>query len=88
MKIITCEYVSPRRHTVFDIPLTLVGTDFQKRVWNALGGVPYGETRTYSDIAAAARMPQRNELLHLQTQHRRLEGRVEPQDGKYNFKSR
>lgn len=46
MKIITCEYVSPRRHTVFDIPLALVGTDFQKRVWNALGGVPYGETPT------------------------------------------
>lgn len=33
---------------MFDIPLTLVGTDFQKRVWNALGGVPYGETRTYA----------------------------------------
>ncbi len=73
---------------MFDIPLTLVGTDFQKRVWNALGGVPYGETRTYADIAAAARMPQQSELLHLQTQHRRMEGGVEPQDGKYNFKSR
>lgn len=48
MKIITCENVSPRRRTMFDIPLTLVGTDSQKRVWNALGGVPYGETRAYA----------------------------------------
>lgn len=42
-------FVGERR--AFDIPLHPVGTDFQKRVWNALLEIPYGETRTYKDIA-------------------------------------
>jgi len=37
--------------SVFDIPLLLVGTDFQKSVWNALEKVEYGETATYLDLA-------------------------------------
>ena len=36
---------------VFDIPLHPVGTDFQKAVWSALLEIPYGEVRTYMDIA-------------------------------------
>jgi O-6-methylguanine DNA methyltransferase len=36
---------------VFDLPLHLIGTDFQKKVWNALLEIPYGETRSYQDIA-------------------------------------
>lgn len=32
-------------------PLNLVGTDFQKSVWQTLLTIPYGETRSYSDIA-------------------------------------
>ncbi len=44
------EYFSGRR-TAFQIPLCLVGTDFQKRVWNVLLEIPYGQTRTYRDIA-------------------------------------
>ena len=44
------EYFAGGRRT-FDIPLHPVGTDFQKRVWNALLEIPYGETRTYKDIA-------------------------------------
>lgn len=36
---------------VFDLPLHLIGTDFQKKVWNALLEIPYGETRTYQEIA-------------------------------------
>lgn len=35
----------------FDIPLLIVGTDFQKSVWNALIEVPYGETSTYLQLA-------------------------------------
>jgi methylated-DNA-[protein]-cysteine S-methyltransferase len=35
----------------FDLPLELIGTDFQKRVWNALLTIPYGETRSYTEIA-------------------------------------
>ncbi|WP_432458823.1 MULTISPECIES: methylated-DNA--[protein]-cysteine S-methyltransferase [unclassified Agarivorans] len=36
---------------VFDIPLLLVGTDFQKSVWGALEKVEYGHTATYQDLA-------------------------------------
>lgn len=36
---------------VFDLPLHLEGTEFQKQVWNALLEIPYGETRTYQEIA-------------------------------------
>ena len=38
---------------VFDLPLNLRGTDFQKRVWKLLLEIPFGETRTYGDIALA-----------------------------------
>jgi methylated-DNA-[protein]-cysteine S-methyltransferase len=36
---------------VFTIPLEMHGTDFQKKVWNELLKIPFGETRTYGDIA-------------------------------------
>lgn len=45
------EYFSGNR-TEFDIPLLTVGTDFQKQVWAQLQSIPYGETSTYSRIAA------------------------------------
>jgi methylated-DNA-[protein]-cysteine S-methyltransferase len=35
----------------FDLPLTLEGTEFQLRVWNALREIPYGETISYSQLA-------------------------------------
>lgn len=35
----------------FDFPLHIVGTEFQKKVWNALLEIPYGETRSYQEIA-------------------------------------
>ncbi len=35
----------------FDLPLLLHGTEFQKKVWNALCQIPYGQTRTYKQIA-------------------------------------
>lgn len=37
----------------FSVPLALEGTDFQMNVWKALLRVPYGETTTYLDLAAA-----------------------------------
>jgi methylated-DNA-[protein]-cysteine S-methyltransferase len=37
---------------VFDLDLAPVGTPFQRRVWGALCDIPYGETRTYGDVAA------------------------------------
>lgn len=33
------------------IPLDLYGTDYQKRVWTALRTIPYGQTRTYAELA-------------------------------------
>jgi methylated-DNA-[protein]-cysteine S-methyltransferase len=36
----------------FDLKLDLVGTPFQRRVWQALLTIPYGETRSYGEIAA------------------------------------
>jgi len=41
----------------FDVPLRFQGTEFQKKVWNALLDIPYGETRTYGEIAAAIGNP-------------------------------
>lgn len=46
------------RHKAFDIPLRLVGTDFQQQVWNALLGIPYGETVSYKDIALSVGNPE------------------------------
>lgn len=37
----------------FEIPLLLIGTDFQKEVWNALLEIPYGKTNTYLQLAKA-----------------------------------
>jgi methylated-DNA-[protein]-cysteine S-methyltransferase len=40
-----------KKITVFDIPLDLEGTDFQKRVWQHLLDIPFGKIRSYMDIA-------------------------------------
>lgn len=42
----------------FDVPLDLQGTDFQKRVWEQLLEISYGETRSYGDLARALGDPQ------------------------------
>ncbi len=44
------EYFAGERRA-FDLPLDIYGTDFQQAVWNALMTIPYGETRSYRDIA-------------------------------------
>ena len=38
----------------FDLPLAPAGTPYRRRVWQALCDIPYGETRTYIDIARTA----------------------------------
>ncbi len=45
------EYLAGKRQT-FDIPLKPSGTLFQTKVWNALCGIPYGETRSYKEVAS------------------------------------
>ena len=44
------EYFS-RQRTTFDIPLLLVGTEFQKSVWNELLNIPYGTTISYAQLS-------------------------------------
>jgi O-6-methylguanine DNA methyltransferase len=49
-------FAGQRRH--FDFPLDLRGTGFQLACWQALLAIPYGETRSYADIARAVGRPQ------------------------------
>lgn len=42
-----------RKRTVFTIPIAPMGTAFQQRVWTALRTIPYGETRSYGQLAEA-----------------------------------
>jgi methylated-DNA-[protein]-cysteine S-methyltransferase len=44
------EYFTGQRQQ-FDLPLDFQGTDFQQQVWQALLTIPYGEKRSYKDIA-------------------------------------
>jgi O-6-methylguanine DNA methyltransferase len=41
----------------FTVPLDLHGSPFQVKVWQALRGIPFGETRSYADIAQAVGRP-------------------------------
>ena len=43
--------------TEFDVELELHGTEFQRRVWKALLSIPYGETRSYGEIAEQVGAP-------------------------------
>jgi methylated-DNA-[protein]-cysteine S-methyltransferase len=51
------EYFAGQRRA-FSFPLDLRGTDFQRACWQALLQIPYGETRSYADIARAVGRPQ------------------------------
>ena len=44
------EYFLGKRRR-FDLPLSPLGTEFQKQVWKALRDIPYGELCTYQDVA-------------------------------------
>lgn len=41
----------------FNIDYKLEGTEFQKKVWNALKEIPYGETRCYQEVAESVKSP-------------------------------
>ncbi len=45
------------RLRAFDVPLDLKGTTFQLSVWRALAAIPYGQTRSYAEIARAIGQP-------------------------------
>lgn len=50
------EYLVGKRRS-FDLPIRTHGTAFQEKVWRALCNIPYGETRTYGEIAKAVGCP-------------------------------
>lgn len=50
------EYFDGKRRK-FDFPVEFSGTDFQKAVWRELEKIPFGETRTYGEIASAIGKP-------------------------------
>jgi AraC family transcriptional regulator of adaptative response/methylated-DNA-[protein]-cysteine methyltransferase len=45
------------KRTAFDLPLAYSGTDFQRNVWNALRDIPYGQTRSYGELARTIGKP-------------------------------
>ncbi len=50
------QYFAGRR-TDFDLDLDLAGTPFERRVWDAVRAIPYGETATYAEIAGRLGSP-------------------------------
>ena len=62
------EYFAGTRRT-FDLPLAPRGTAFQQRVWAALRAIPYGETRTYGELAAAIGSPSASRAVGMANHH-------------------
>ncbi len=50
---------------IFDLPLTLTGTDFQRRVWSVLQRIPYGETWSYGRVATELGQPSASRAVGL-----------------------
>jgi methylated-DNA-[protein]-cysteine S-methyltransferase len=46
-----------KKRSAFDLPMVLHGTEFQKKAWSALARIPFGQTRSYKQQAAAMRAP-------------------------------
>lgn len=62
------EYFAGTRRT-FDLPLAPRGTAFQQQVWAALRAIPYGETRTYGELAAAIGSPSASRAVGMANHH-------------------
>jgi methylated-DNA-[protein]-cysteine S-methyltransferase len=58
------EYFSGRRRK-FDLPIRLMGTDFQRRAWTSLMEIPYGETRSYGEQARRIGSPSASRAVGL-----------------------
>lgn len=56
------EYFAAKRQS-FSLPLHFIGTEFQKKVWEALLSIPFGETRTYGQIAKQLDNPQSQQAV-------------------------
>ena len=57
--VIACldAYFKGKSQDLSDLPLAPIGTDFEKRVWSYLQGIPYGQTVTYGQIAQDLQVP-------------------------------
>jgi len=77
------EFLAPRVRAVADalagkaaaagrIPVDLIGTAFQKRVWDALMKIPRGETRSYAELAAALDAPKAARAVASACAHNRV----------------
>lgn len=62
------EYFAGKRKN-FDLPLAGEGTDFQKQVWEQLQRIPYGETRTYGEIAKMMGKPKASRAIGMANHH-------------------
>ena len=65
------EYFSGRR-TAFTVPLSPRGTPFQLAVWAALRAIPFGQTRTYGEIAAGVGRPKAARAVGMANHHNPL----------------
>lgn len=65
------EYFEGQRKA-FDFPYKMQGTDFQKKVWKALCDIPYGETRSYKDIAIVVGSPKASRAVGMANNRNRL----------------
>ncbi|MCX6648576.1 MAG: bifunctional DNA-binding transcriptional regulator/O6-methylguanine-DNA methyltransferase Ada [Candidatus Bathyarchaeota archaeon] len=52
------EYLAGRASELGGIPVDVVGTEFQRRVWGELQAIPRGQTRTYGDVARSMGRPE------------------------------
>lgn len=62
------EYFARKRKS-FDLPLKEEGTDFQKQVWKRLKHIPYGETKTYGEIAKMMGKPKASRAIGMANHH-------------------
>lgn len=65
------EYFSGKRKE-FALPLLTEGTEFQVRVWDALRTIPYGETRSYKEIAEMIGNPKASRAVGLANNRNRI----------------
>lgn len=56
--VVQLRYFFKRKLQVFDVPIDLNGTSFQKKVWLTLQQIPYGQTWSYQQLASAIGLPQ------------------------------
>ena len=76
------EYFAGARRE-FDLPLAPKGTPFQKAVWAEMCRIPYGETRTYGQLAAAVGKPKASRAVGLPLQPHRHPSALPPGGGQH-----